>query len=73
MQKTNGEIGVAAPCRNPGSSWDDNLPVDQTPPPDHEEFERVSASGLRAMKERWEKRRQNRLLQIERDRAANAE
>jgi hypothetical protein len=31
--------------------------IDQTPPPDHEEFERVSARGLRAIKERWERRR----------------
>lgn len=31
--------------------------IDQTPPPDHEEFELVSARGLRAIKERWERRR----------------
>lgn len=31
--------------------------IDQTPPPDHEEFELVAARGLRAIKERWERRR----------------
>lgn len=31
--------------------------IDQAPPPDHEEFELVSARGLRAIKERWERRR----------------
>ena len=33
----------------------DDLDPDATP--DHEEFERVSARGLRAIKERWERRR----------------
>lgn len=40
--------------------WDDDEPPDQTPPPDHEEFELVSAAGRRAIGERWERRRRNR-------------
>lgn len=67
MPKTDHEFEIAAPHRNPGSDWDDNLPVDQTPPPDHEEFELVSERGRRALRERWERRRRNRLLQLERD------
>ena len=55
------------------SSWDDEEPWDQTPPPDHEEFELVSAAGRRAIGERWERRRRNRQLQLERDRAASTE
>ena len=39
--------------------WDDNEPVDQTPPPDHEEFERLAEQGRRATKERRERRRRN--------------
>lgn len=49
---------TAEPVRNPGSDWDDNLPLDQTPPPDHEDFEALSAAGLRAMKERRRRRRE---------------
>jgi len=33
------------------------LPLDQTPPPDHEGFVEVSADGLRAIRERRETRR----------------
>lgn len=64
-------VTAAQPVRNPGSDWDDNLPVDQTPPPDHEDFMAVQANGLRYIRERWERRRRNRLLQLERDGLAN--
>ena len=72
MQKQ-ARVTAAPPVRNPGSDWDDNLPVDQTPPPDHEDFEAVAELGRRAMRERWERRRRNRLAQLEQDRAAAKE
>jgi hypothetical protein len=36
------------------------LPLDPTPPPDHEGFVEASADGLRAIRERREKRRRKK-------------
>jgi hypothetical protein len=49
------QIGPPRPAA-PEPGWEHDIPLDQTPPPDHEEFELVSASGLRAIRERHKRR-----------------
>jgi hypothetical protein len=57
MQRTTNE--VLHPSHEVHLAPHDSAPMDQTPPPDHEEFESVAARGCQAMKERFERRRRS--------------
>jgi hypothetical protein len=59
------EKGIAPEIPSvPDSSWDEEESLDQTPPPDHEEWLAVARLGRRATRMRWEMRRR---MKVERE------